>query len=197
MVLKSFPFKWTCLVGACFLGSMFWSAAMLDTGFGFLRFLVFGLCFLTSAGLSVLFAIDRRSRTSLYRVLINVAVCLLFFPAIHAGSVLRDRLFLRHLARFQQVTDFLIANERARAKSDEFLTVVPLPSAYSDLNVADKVLVRSTKQGITVEYLGRETSSLGHQGWMYRSEDSIPALERDYPRIGYTHLAPHWFFFSD
>jgi Hen1-like subunit of RNA repair complex len=27
--------------------------------------------------------------------------------------------------------------------------------------------------------------------------DNAVTLEKDYPRIGYTHLAPHWFFFSD
>lgn len=197
MALKSFPFKSTCLVGACFLGSMFWSAAMLDTGFGFLRFFVLALCFFTSVVVSLVLAIARRSRMSLYRVLINVAACLLFFPTIRAGNKLRDRLFLRHVTRFQEVTDFLIASERARANTDEFSTAVPLPSGYSDLNVARTVWIKSTKQSITVQYLGRETSALGHQGWMYRPAESIAALEKDYPRIGYKHLAPHWFFFSD
>src|SRR5260370_9760882 len=99
MTWKSFPFKWTCLVGACFLSSMFWSAAMLDAGFGFIRSLVCGLCFFTSLVVSLVLIVGNRSRMSFYRVLINVAMCLLFFPPILAGSLLSDRLFFRHLPR--------------------------------------------------------------------------------------------------
>jgi hypothetical protein len=177
---------------------MFWSAAMLDAGFGFIRFLVCGLCFFTSLVVSVVLIVGKRSRMSLYRVLINIAVCLLFFPAIRAGSLLRDRLFIRHLARFQEVTETLIANERARASREEYSTSVRLPSSYSDgLNVADTVFIECTKENTTVEYLVRETSALGHSGYMYRSDDNAVTLAKDYPRIGYTHLAPHWFFFTD
>lgn len=197
MTLKSFPLKWTCLVGGCFLGSMFWSAAMLDAGWGFLRFLILGFCFFVSLVLSLVLAVDHRSRMSLYRVLINVAVCLLFFPTIRAGAMLRNWLFLRHLTRFQEVTNILIAQERARANTEEFLTVAHLPSGYSDLYVADRVLIKSAKENTTVEYLARETSSLGHSGYIYRLDDNTDLLRKDYPRIGYTHLAPHWFFFSD
>jgi len=171
---------------------------MLDAGFGFLRFLVCGLCFFTSLVVSLVLIVGNRSRMSLYRVLINVAVCLLFFPAIRAGSLLRDRLFIRHLARFQEVTETLIANERARASREEYSTSVRLPSSYSDgLNVADTVFIECTKENTTVEYLVRETSALGHSGYMYRSDDNAVTLAKDYPRIGYTHLAPHWFFFTD
>jgi hypothetical protein len=197
MALKSLPFKWTCLLGGCFLGSIFWSAASLDAGFGFLRFLVFGFCFFISLVSSLVLAVANRSRMSLYGVLINVAVCLLFFPTIRAGGMLRDQLFLKHLARFQEVTDFLIENERARANTGEFLTMAHLPSGYSDLNVAGTVLIKSAKENITVEYLVQETSALGHSGYIYRLDDNTNALEKDYPRIGYTRLAPHWFFFSD
>jgi hypothetical protein len=142
-------------------------------------------------------AIAYRSRESLYRVLINVAVCLLFFPTIRAESILRDRLFLLHLARFQEVTDSLIANERARANTEEFSTAVQLPPSYSDLRVAGTVWIKSTKGNTTVEYLARETSALGHNGYIYRSDDSAAGLEKDHPEIGYTHLAPHWFWFND
>jgi hypothetical protein len=197
MSLKSFPFKWTCLVGACLLGSMLWSSAGFDAGFGFLRFLICGLCFFTSVVVSLVLAVVHRSRMSLYRILINVAICLVFFPAIRAGGILRDRLFLRHLARFQEVTDFLIANERATANADEFAVVVQLPLTYSDLRVADKVFIKSIRGDTTVEYLERETSALGHTGYMYRSDDSATALEKDFPKMGYTHLAPHWFLFAD
>src|SRR5690348_2250853 len=177
MPLRSFPFKWTCLVGTLLLGSVFWSAAGLDAGFGFLRFLICGLCFLVSAVISLILALVHRSRMSLYRILINVAVCLLFFSAIRVGGIVRDQLFLRHLARFQEVTNFLIANERATANPGEFAVVVQLPASYSDLRVADKVYIKSSNGDTTVEYLERETSALGHTGYMYRSNDSTTALE--------------------
>jgi len=147
---------------------------------------------------SLVLIVGNRSRMALYRVLINVAVCLLFFLANRDGSLIRDRLFIRHLARFQEVTDTLIANERARASREEFSTSVRLPSGYSDgLNVADTVFVKCTKENRTVEYLVRETSARGHSGYMYRSDDKAVTLEKNYPRIGYTHLAPYWFFFTD
>ena len=110
---------------------------------------------------------------------------------------MRDWLFLRHVERFQAVTDLLIKNERARANTEEFSTVVHLPPGYSDLHVAETVFVKSAKGNTTVEYLVRETSALGHSGYIYRADDNTTALEKDYPRIGYTYLAPHWFFFTD
>lgn len=162
---------------------------MLDAGFGVVRFLIFGFCFFTSAVASLVLAVADRSRMSLYRVLINVAVCLLFFPTIRVGNTLRDQLFLKHLARFQEVTDSLIANERARAKADEFLTGAYLPSGYSDLHVASLVWIKSTKDNKTVQYLARETSALGHCGYIYSSDDSAAALQKDYSRIGYKRVA--------
>jgi hypothetical protein len=59
------------------------------------------------------------------------------------------------------------------------------------------VLINSTKGNVTVRYISRDSSALGHRGYMYRSDDNPVALEREFLRMGYTRLAPHWFFFSD
>ena len=146
---------------------------------------------------SIVLALAQGSRVSLYRVLMNITVCLLFFPVIRLGNFLRDRLFLMHLAKFQEVTDFLIANERSKGHSEVFVAGAQLPANYSNLHVANIVWINFTKESVTVRYISRDSSALGHRGYMYRSDDDSRALGREFPRLGYTRIAPHWFFFSD
>src|SRR6266581_2572330 len=120
MNLRSFPYKWTCFVGAIFLSSLLWSAAMLD-GFSFVLALISSFCLLTSIIASIVLALAQRSKVSLYRILMNITVCLLFFPVTRLGNFLRERLFLMHLAKFQEVTDSLIADQRSKSHSEVFV----------------------------------------------------------------------------
>src|SRR5437899_1356854 len=113
MTLKSFPYKWTCLLGLIVLGSQLWSATLLD-GLSFLFAILSILGLFVSVIVSIVLAVFQRSKVALYRVLINVAICLLFFPAARLGVFLRERLFLLHLTRFQEVTNLLIQNQTAR-----------------------------------------------------------------------------------
>jgi maltodextrin utilization protein YvdJ len=99
MVLTSFPYKCTFLVGLALLGSFLWWATMLD-GLGLLLVLIFLCCFLASVIASLFLVIAQRSKVSLYRILINVMVCLLVFPTVRLGYFLNDRLFLMHLSEF-------------------------------------------------------------------------------------------------
>ena len=101
------------------------------------------------------------------------------------------------LSRFQEVTNLLVKDEMAKINGDVISTVVSLPPNYSDLKVLDKVLIRSTKENITVRYALRNSNALSHRGYMYRSDDNSAALSKEYPKTGYTRVAPHWFFFSD
>src|ERR1700747_3450710 len=99
MTFKTLPYKWTCLVGLIFLGSALWSDIMLDSlGFLFIAISIF--CLLVSLIVSIVLAVGPRSKSSLYRVLINIFVCLLFFPTTRIGGLLGERLFLMRLARF-------------------------------------------------------------------------------------------------
>ncbi len=75
--------------------------------------------------------------------------------------------------------------------------VVSLPPGFSDLNVADYVLISSAKGNITVRYSVKNSNALSHSGFMYHSDDSEIDLSKAYPKTGYTNLAPHWFFFSE
>lgn len=196
MTLKSFPYKWTCVVGVLFLGSTLWSATMLD-GVGFLLVLISFLCLFISVIASLgIVALDR-SKESLYRILINVCILLLFFPTVRLGSYLGERLFLMRLTRFQEVTNLLIRNAGSKLNAEVSRTGAGLPPDYSDLHVADYVLIDSRQGNITVRYPSRDSSALGHRGYLYRSDDDSAALKRDFPGSGYKRIAPHWFFFSD
>jgi len=196
MTLKSFPYKWTCLVGVLFLGSTLWSDIMLD-GVGFLLVIISFLCLFISliASLGIV-AIDR-SKESLYRILINVCIFLLFFPTVRLGSYLGERLFLMHLGRFQEATNLVIRNAGNKLNAGISRAGASLPPGYSDLHVADYVLLDSRQGNVTVRYTSRDSSALGHRGYLYRSDDDSAALKRDFPGLGYKRIAPHWFFFSD
>ena len=196
MSLKSFPYKWTCFLGIIFLGSLLWSNTFLD-GPGFVLVAISIFCLSASLIASVVLAVRRRSKAALYRVVINVAILLLFFPTTWLGNSLRERFFLSHLSRFQAATNLLIENDAPESSLGVSLIQSLLPPGYSDLHVANKVLVDFKQTNVTVRYISRDSSALGHRGYMYRSDDDPAALRRDFPSLGYTHIAPHWFFFSD
>lgn len=196
MSLKSFPYKWTCLVGLVFLGSLLWSDTFLD-GPGFLIVVLSIFCLFVSFVASIVLAAFQRSRAALYRVLINVTVCLLFFPTTQLGDFFRERLFLRHLSKFQAVTNLLLENEAPKFNLGVSLTETRLPPGYSDLHVKDRVLIDSKQKNVTVRYISRDSSALGHRGYMYRSDDDPAALRSEFPNLSYERIAPHWFFFSD
>ena len=194
--MKLLAYKWTCLFGIAFLGSFLLSVVFSD-GVSDIFVLVCSLAFFASIVASVRIVVTRRSRASLYHLLLNVAFCLLFFPTVRLGSVIGDRIFLTRLPQFQEATDILVKGEIAKANSDVAAHVVSLPPGFSNLNVADHVLISSTKGNITVRYPVKNSNALSHRGFMYRSDDSEMALSKEYPKTGYTHLAPHWFFFSE
>jgi hypothetical protein len=197
MTPKSIPYtKLTYLVGVAFLGSLLWSGTFRD---GLLDFFILFLffCFLVSFIMSLVLAISRRTRDAFYRIAINLAVVLLLFPTLNLGGYLRDRIFLSRLPRFQEATDLLIKNEKAKTDGERFSILVPLPASYSNLNVKNRVEIGSTNENFTVRYFNRDSSALGHSGYMYRSDDSAAGLEKQYPKTGYTRVAPHWFYFVD
>lgn len=196
MTLKLSRYKWTCLLGAAFLGSLLWSVTFSDFVSDLVVFLLLG-CLFVSLIASVVLVVGRRSKDALYRLLINVIFFLLSFPTATLGGFLRDRLFLMHLSRFQEVTNLLVKDEIAKTNGDVISTAVSLPPHYSDLHVLDVVLIRSTKENITVRYDLRDSSALSHRGYMYRSDDNPVALSKEYPTTGYKRVAPHWFFFSE
>lgn len=188
-------YKWTCLVGIAFLGLILWSVTYSDP-LGDLLSLVFFVVFAGSIIVSVLILATYRTKDDVYRVLINVILCLLVFPTISLGGSLRDRLFVMHLSRFQEAADFLIQDEMAKTGGNVFSTIVSLPPRYSDLKVLGGVFVTSTKDSVTVRFATRDSSALGHQGYLFRSDDNPAALRTEFPKMGYTRIVPHWFFFS-
>jgi hypothetical protein len=193
MMTKLLMYKWTCLFAVAFLISFLWSAIFSDK-LSEIFVLLFSVVFLASIVGSIVLALTRRSKAALYRVLLNVIFCLLLFPTITLGGFLRDRLFLTRLSKFQELTNVLV---RDKVNGDTFSAVIPLPPGYSSLNVSDRVLVIARKEKITVCYLLRNSNALSHGGYMYRSDDDPTTLSKDFPKMGYTRVAPHWFFFSE
>jgi len=189
-------YKWTCLVGLALLAALVWSCTFSD-GYSDLFVLVFLLGFFVSVIASIALLAKGRSRPAFYRVLVNVIIMLLLIPAVRLGGYLQDRLFLRHLSKFQQITNMLIREEEAKPHSDSFIAIATLPPGNSNLRVLNNVRIDATKGGITVRYIVRNSSALSHRGYMYRSDDSPASLEKEFPHTGYTHLAPHWFYFSE
>jgi hypothetical protein len=196
MTTKLGSYKWTCLVGVVFLGSLLWSVTFCDGLSDFFVFL-FSALLLASILRSAFLSVTRRSKDFLYRIVIGIVFCLLIFPTISLGGFLRDRLFLTRLSRFQEVTNLLIKEETTKTNGDVFSTVVALPSDYLNLDVSDRVLISSTKDDIMVRYAMRNSNALSHSGYMYRSDDDPVALSKEYPKTGYTRVASHWFFFSE
>ena len=196
MKAKLLAYKWTWLFGVAFLGSLLWSATSCD-GISSLFVLLFVVFFLGSIVASLVIGITQGSRVALYRVVLNVIFCLLLFPTIRLGGFFQNRLFLTRLSRFQEVTSLLVKDEVDKANGDTFTAVVSLPPKFSNLNVADRVLINATKKNITVRYSMRDSNALSTRGYMYRSDDDPMALSKEFPKTGYTHVAPHWFFFSE
>lgn len=196
MPLKTFPYKWTCLVGFIFLGSILWLNIMLD-GTGFLMAIVSTLCLFMSLFVSFVLAAIQKSKSSLYRILINVIVFLLFIPTTHLADVVRERLFLRHLARFQDATNLLIRNGAAKLNDGDCFILTRLPAEYTDLHMADTVLIDSKQKNITVRYVSKDSSAIGHRGYIYLSDDNPDTLNRDFPQFGYKRIAAHWFYYAD
>jgi hypothetical protein len=196
MIISLFSYRWTYLLAPTFLGSVLWSTTFCD-GWSFLVVLSSFLFFVASTIACIVLAVKIRPKEALYRGLIGVFVVLLFFPTANLGGFLRDRLFLLHLARFQEVTNRILDNERSKTKGGELSIAATIPPGYSNLNVRDTALVSFAEEGFTVGYAMRDSSALGHSGYMYRSDDNPMALSKEFPYFEYTRVAPHWFFYSD
>jgi hypothetical protein len=196
MFANSSPYKWTCLVGATLLIALIWSCTFND---GYSDLFVFFLlaCFFISLVASVVLLVAHRSRPTLYRFLSNVLFALLLLPAARLGGFFENRLFLMHLSEFQQITDKLVREEQAKPHPDSYIAIATLPPGHSNLRVLNNVRIDATKGSITVRYIVRNSSALSHRGYMYRSDDNPAALEKEFPHMGYTHLAPNWYYFSD
>ncbi|MFI5091834.1 MAG: hypothetical protein ACHQIK_00165 [Candidatus Acidiferrales bacterium] len=196
MAFKAFPYKWTCLVGIALLSVLVWSGTFSD-GYSDLLVLLFALCFFVSVIASIALLVKSKSRSVFYRILINLMILVLLFPALRLGGFLQNRLFLMHLSEFQQITDKLIREEQAKPHPDSFIAIATLPPGTPNLRVRSNVRIDATKGSITVRYLVRNSSALSHRGYMYRSDDNPADLEKEFPHTGYTHIAPHWFYFSE
>ena len=194
--MRAFPYKKTVLIGLFFLGSLLWANTFQD-GVGLLVVGLSALCVLMSLVANTVLAVSQRSGAPIHRIAINLAVCLLAYPAIYLGASLRDRIFLKHLSRFQAATTLLVEDATPKFGTGVSEVEHRLPSGFADLGVADRVLIDSKQGAITVRYISRDSSALGHRGYLYRSDDNLAGLRRDFPRLEYSRVVRGWFTFSD
>jgi hypothetical protein len=190
MKFKAFPLMGTCFFGSAFLLATLWHSIFRD-GWGFLIFgILFGLFAIFACGTLVIALVDW-SKVAWQRCLIIVSVIGLFVPTMILGGHLRNQIFLAELPIYQKITDILVSQVQYRASD----TTVCFPPGYTSNLVNDQraLIERSDDNSITVLYFTRDSSALGHSGFMYRSDDHPDVLKMKRPEMGFKRIAPKWF----
>jgi hypothetical protein len=182
--------------GAVCLGVNLWWAIFHDP-YSFALSIIGAVGLLGSCIATIILAALERKKPDLYRAAVALVALLLLLPTIRLGGFLQDELFLIRLSRFQEVTDIVLKDQRDKAGSNVFTAGTALPAGYSNLGVKNGALIRSTENNVTVQYMFKDSSAVGHAGYMYRSDDDINALGKEFQSFGFRRLAPHWFYFID
>jgi hypothetical protein len=125
--------------------------------------------------------------------LINAVALGLVIPVLSLGSIVRNEIFLHYLPRYQAMTDLLI--KRAAASLPD--SVVHLPSGGRSLLLNDSVLIERKDKNFVVLYTTRDSSAVGHSGYMYLSADDPEAVKAKRPELWYKRLAPNWYLWGD
>lgn len=190
MKFKSFPLMGTWLFGAVFILATLWHAFFRD-GWGFLISGLLILALLVYAAVSVGLLLENRSRDSWRRVLINAVALGAFIPMLALGGFLRDQVFLANLPAYQAVADGLVA--RVKPSGDTFIWN-GFPPGFSSSLVGQHMLVKRSGDGaLTVMFMTRDSSAVGHGGYLYRSDDDESALRREDSHAGFKRIAPKWY----
>jgi hypothetical protein len=193
MKFKSFPLMGTWLFGAAFLLSTLWHSIFRD-GWGFLVSMLLAVVLLIHACVSLGLILDNRSRVSWRRVLINAVALGAFIPTLALGGFLRDQIFLANLPIYQAVADSSVAH----VKSSDTDLWNGYPTGFSSSLVGEHVLVRRSSDGaFTVMFVTRDSSAVGHAGYLYRSDDDESELRRENPDAGFKRLVPNWYVWGD
>ena len=193
MKLKTFPLLGTWLFAALFLVSSVWFAIFRD-GWGFL---LTGLTFfgmLIWICMSFVMLLVERSRISLLRFSIAISALVAFFLAMMLGALVREQIFLANLNYYQSAVDGVVSRDKVTAPG---IWREYLPN-FSSMLVKDRILVQKiSADELTVTFLTRDSSALGHSGLIYRSKDEAEGLHHDRPNIGFKRLAPKWYEFGE
>ncbi len=189
MKFKTFPLMGTWLFALIFLGATLWHSVSRD-GWGFLISGLLFLSFVVFACVVIGEALTQRTKIAGYRCLISIVALGLFIPTLILGGKLRNEIFLFELPTYQKITDILISQKQIKANDP----VVPFPAGYTSELIDDRYAsVRRDDSSITVLYLTRDSSAIGHAGFMYRSDDDPTPLKKQDPEMGFRRIAPHWF----
>jgi hypothetical protein len=193
MKLKSFPLMGTWLFGGAFLLATLWHSIFRD-GWGFLVSGILFFSFIMYVFWAVVVALVERFRKAWHRCLISGIALGLFIPTIRLGGDVRDQIFLFELPTYQKITDLLISQEGIKSAD----TTVDFPLGYTSGLVNDEhaLIERGDDNSITVLYLTRDSSALGHSGYLYSSDDNLDALKAKRPETGFCRLAPHWYLWA-
>lgn len=185
---KALPFKGTFLLAFAFFLSVLW-VSVFEEGWGLL---IFGILFLAvGANLVVTLSIAffERTKRGWLRLLVSLLALLLFVPAILIGEKIREEIFLFNLAYYQSVADRLIAESKKQSDN----STVQFPPGLSSILVDERASVLRESEGITVMFFSRDSSALGHRGFLYQIDDNPAPLKKSHPSIGFRRLAPEWY----
>jgi hypothetical protein len=193
MKFKSFPLMGTWLFASAFILATFGDSVVRE-GSSFLISGILSLAVVIYALIALVTALFDRTKVAWGRCLIiAIAICTGIL-ALKLGAALRDQIFLWELPKYQKITDLLIREQTTAANTD-----VCFPSGYTSELVNDKRV--SIEQGkdkaITVIYFTRDSSALGHAGYLYRSDDNLESLHKLHLRMGIGRLAPKWYVWGD
>jgi hypothetical protein len=176
-------------VAGLFGATLYWS--VFRDGWGFLAS---GLFFFASLGwllASLLILFMNRSKKTIYRILIIIAGMTLVIPMLRIGSLIRNQLFLENLAYYQAVVDRISAKAKETPNEPG---VSRLPASFSSCLVGNFALIeRDADSSFTLFFFTRDSSAIGHSGFLYRSDDNPKTVTREKPEVGLRRLAARWY----
>lgn len=124
---------------------------------------------------------DKMHRRRAAAVVLLAPAFLCIIPTV--GPSLRAARFRRDLPRLREVVHL--------AERGQFSDGQPLPAPYQSLAYA----VRVERKPLRVTFYVGGGFPVKHEAYVYRADDSIDALRRDWPRA--VRRLPHWFEASD
>jgi hypothetical protein len=186
--LKILPFIGMWLFPGAFLFITLWHS-IFRGGWSFVLSVLLLLGFIVYVAASLLIALFYRSTSSWIRVGISLVAMGAFMPTAWLGNELRDQIFLANLSTYQAMTDVLISQNQ----SLDSHRLVRFPPGYWSMLVADRARIERDDQSVTVFYQSGDSFALGHDGYLYRSDDNMQALKSGHPDIGLFRLAPKWY----
>ena len=140
----------------------------------------------------LIYVLVERTALARRRFAVVAVAGIAFISAMILGGEIRKQLFLHSLPDFDRMTMQLIQqhpNDRFGAEE--------LPEGWNYL-VADYASVRRGENGsVAVLYLTRDSTAVGHSGFMYYSGVDPKVIFPNDRETGFKRIAPNWYLWGD